>query len=707
MSHRFRISLILASLACLTSIAVAQKAKKASPAKAPLPSNVVLATVGTEKIFLVDVERAFKKNLSRRDTKLSEVPRDTALEFLRLYTNYRLKVYDARDRGLERDSAVMVDLASNRRLLSETFYYDKAIADQRVEQLSHRRMKELHIGIILCAIQDPISKQWDTIGSYSKAERLIAATQQGADFEKLARDSSDDKETAAHGGMLPWISGGSIIKAVEDEAYRLRPGQVSSRPVGSRFGYFVVKVFREEPRVAVKFRHILLSAKEGRDSVATEQFADSLIAILKMKPHELATVMHTRAITNTGNTFSDLAMAYSDDKTSAAKGGYLGSSYTRSGGLEANAGRIVPAFEDAIYSLADGQISGRVRSLFGLHIVSRDSTKKPDAASERDGAKRTYRRLYFEEDKRMVLDSLKNVFGYKWSDRVLTAFMSTIDTTKNTQDTLWFKTISTDLSGQTIYEMPRGPLTVGAFTDSLRLRIDMRGYTLNLAGLERAINKIADPLILAQATTDLEKKHPDFAALMQEFNDGILLFKVEEKEVWSKLRFDTVDARAFYDSTKTRWMTEDKVNVTEVYVLSDSLAQALNTRIRNGEDIAALATQYTQREGGRDLNGALTSLSPKTSKQGQKITSKTKVGEIIGPFSVETGWSIIRFDGWVAGTQKSFDAAIMDLAPTYQDALQRRLTEQWLSGVRVLHPVVLDNANIDKIWGKSSTSSRQ
>ncbi|MCX6141193.1 MAG: peptidylprolyl isomerase [Candidatus Kapabacteria bacterium] len=703
MAIHSRVISIALGILCLASIASAQKGKKQSAPSSMSTAPIIVATVGTEKIDLADVERAFQKNLSRRDTKLSAIPRDTALEFLRLYTNYRLKVQDAKDRGLESDSAVKVDLANNRRLLSETFFYDKAIADQRVDQLSRRRLKELHIGIILCAIADPVSKQWDTAGSRRKAERLITQLNAGSDFVKLARDSSDDKETAANGGMLPWISGGSIIKSVEDEAYALKAGQVSPAPVGSRFGYFIVKVFNEEPRDMVKFRHILLTPKDDRDSISTDLFADTLIAILKLKPAPQAMALRARKIEPSGDAFSDLAKAYSDDKTSASKGGYLGSAYSRSGGMDANGSRLAPGFEEAIYKLKDGEISGRVKTLYGTHIMIRDSTKKPDAFVERDAAKRTYRRLYFEEDKRLVLDSIKKVYGYRWVDQALMAFMGAIDTTKNTQDTTWSRAVTPFLADRTIYEMPRGPIAIGQFTDSLRLRIDMRGYTLNRAGLERAINKIADPLVLAQATAGLEKQYPDFAALMQEFNDGILLFKVEEKEVWSKLRFDTSDARVFYDSTKARWMSEQKYNLTEIYVLSDSAANAIDARIKKGEDISSLAAQYSQREGARDKKGFTSAVSPKTSKLAQKVIPTTKIGTVIGPFAMDAGWSIIRLEGIVPPQQKSFEAALTDLAPAYQDALQKRLTEQWLSVVRVRHPVTYDQIMIDKIWGKATS----
>ncbi len=698
-----RIATLAVSVILLTSGAAAQSAKKNAP-RAVAPSTV-LATVGSEQVTLGEVERAFQKNLTRRETPFTSVPRDTAMEFLRLYTNYRLKVADAKDRGIHKDSAVKVDLANNRKLLSETFFYDKAIVDRRVEQLAQRRLKELKVGIILSAIPDQVNRQWDTTGSRLKAERFIAALNAGADFEKLARDSSDDKETAKDGGILPWISGGTIIKSVEDEAYSLRPGQVSPRPVASRFGYFIVKVFREESREQVKFRHILLQAKDGRDSVATDRFADSLLQILAMKPAQQQAALNARRVTSTGDVFSDLAQAYSDDKTSAPKGGFLGSTYSRSGGMEANGQRLVPAFEEAIYQLKDGQISGKVKTLFGIHIIVRDSTKRVDVAVERDAAKRTYRRLYFEEDKRTVLDSLKNALGYRWIPQALAMFLEAIDSTKNTQDTTWARSVTPFMSDKVIYTMPRGPITVGQFADSLRLRIDMRGYTLNRAGLDRAINKISDPLALEQATKDLEARYPDFAALMQEFNDGILLFKVEEKEVWSKLRFDTVDARVFYDTTRARWMTEAKVNLTECYLLNDSLAKVVAERARKGEDLGKLASEFTQREGARERKGVLLAQSPKISKLAQKVTPTTKIGDVLGPFPSDAGWSVIRYDGPVAPQQKSFDDALAELAPAYQDALQKRLTEAWLSGVRVKHPVVYSTKVIDGIW-KTSSSPR-
>jgi parvulin-like peptidyl-prolyl isomerase len=80
------------------------------------------------------------------------------------------------------------------------------------------------------------------------------------------------------------------------------------------------------------------------------------------------------------------------------------------------------------------------------------------------------------------------------------------------------------------------------------------------------------------------------------------------------------------------------------------------------------------------------------------------VGAIVGPVKLDAGWSIIRLDGIVAPQQKSFESALSEIAPAYQDALQKRLTENWLSGVRTRHPVVYNTKVIDAMWPAAKQS---
>lgn len=691
------LAILLASAVILVTPTHSQPTKKSADY-----SKSVLATVGGEDVLYSDVERAFQKNLTRRATPFSSVPRDSALDFLHLYTNYRLKVASAIERGVDKEEGVINDIANNRKLLSETWYLDKAFVNKRVKELSQRRMEEVRISIILCAVVDSGFSKWDSTRSLTKANTIIAALNGGADFGKLARDSSDDKETGKNSGNLPWISGGSIIKVVEDAAYALPVGTFSTTPITSPFGYFIVKVDDRAPREVVKFRHILLQPKQDRDSAATERFADSLVTLLNAKPAQQKQLLADRGITAGGDVFEDLAKKYSNDEASASKGGYLGAPYSRSAGLESNGARLIPTFEAAVFALKDGQTSGKVRTIYGIHIIRRDSTRVPNALEEADNAKKTYKRLYYEEDKRNHYDSLKKAWNYSWNVTAYDQFLNAIDTTKNTSDTSWASAIPASILQQTLYHTPGAGITTQTFVDSLRLQRDFRGYTMNRSGIERAMNKIVDPLLLAQATKGLDKKDADFASLMREFNDGILLFKVEEQEVWSKLRFDTADAQRFFDTTRTRWVTDTRYVISEIYTLNDSATNSIQKQLLGGASFADLAREHTQRQGMREKSGLYGPLSPKTSALARYAEEhKMTPGTVSAPFTVDRGTAIIRLESIEPPRLKSFQEALPELAPAYQDQLQKRLTEDWLGDVRKRHQVVLNTKVIDSIWGKA------
>ena len=74
----------------------------------------------------------------------------------------------------------------------------------------------------------------------------------------------------------------------------------------------------------------------------------------------LAKVQELRKRLLAGEDFTKMAAAESDDSTAAKQGGSLGS-FAR--------GHMVPAFEQAAFSLAAGQISEPVKTPFGYHLI--------------------------------------------------------------------------------------------------------------------------------------------------------------------------------------------------------------------------------------------------------------------------------------------------------------------------------------------------
>jgi peptidyl-prolyl cis-trans isomerase D len=148
-------------------------------------------------------------------------------------------------------------------------------------------------------------------------------------------------------------------------------------------------VAREERQV----RHILVAVPAAADDAAVDE-ARARVAALRA---ELAA----------GADFASLAQANSDDPGSAGSGGDLG---------WIERGLMVPAFEDAAFSLAPSTVSEPVRTDFGFHLIEVTGQRGgSDAGFEdvRDQVDASYRRfeaenLYFDYAERLAEAAYEN-----------------------------------------------------------------------------------------------------------------------------------------------------------------------------------------------------------------------------------------------------------------------------------------------------------
>ena len=79
----------------------------------------------------------------------------------------------------------------------------------------------------------------------ARAEALVADARGGADFAELARQHSDDEETAEKGGDLGLLDRGFMLPELEAVAFELDVGDVSD-PVRSSFGFHIFTVTEKQ-----------------------------------------------------------------------------------------------------------------------------------------------------------------------------------------------------------------------------------------------------------------------------------------------------------------------------------------------------------------------------------------------------------------------------------------------------------------------------
>ena len=85
-----------------------------------------------------------------------------------------------------------------------------------------------------------------------KIDGIIKELKEGADFEELAKEKSDDESSRDRGGDLDIIYKGILDPAFDEAISKLKPGEISEK-VTTRFGFHVIQLIEKHPPEQVPF----------------------------------------------------------------------------------------------------------------------------------------------------------------------------------------------------------------------------------------------------------------------------------------------------------------------------------------------------------------------------------------------------------------------------------------------------------------------
>ncbi|MBU0625145.1 peptidylprolyl isomerase [Patescibacteria group bacterium] len=142
------------------------------------------------------------------------------------------------------------------------------------------KQKVLSLYLLQNKLADALSKDESLNAEARKrADDLLASLKEGADFEQLAQENSDDPSSGANGGDLGWFGRGVMVEEFENAAFSLAAGELSD-VVQTQFGFHIIRVDEVETEddevTRVKARHILIS------STSVEEYIDTLMQEAKV-----------------------------------------------------------------------------------------------------------------------------------------------------------------------------------------------------------------------------------------------------------------------------------------------------------------------------------------------------------------------------------------------------------------------------------------
>lgn len=501
-------------------------------------ANKTLADLGNEKITLGEFEKQYLKTVGSIDSARNK-SMDDKREFLNLYINFRLKVKDARERGLLNNPDIQKDVAEYKKNYSPTYLVDKEIVETEVKNLYDRRKDEVRASHILLNLPENSPPQ-DSIAAYQKADSIIQRLDKGEDFGALALEYSQDRTVKMNNGDLYYFTGGMTVPEFEDAVYDLKVGNFSKKPVRTMFGLHIVKLTDRKPRIeAVKIGHILIQDK--RDSLGN--------TIDSAATYQRALDVYNKA--KNGESFEALVDQFTEDPGSKNMKGDLGFVERR---------RLAQPIDSAAFIIKVGDIAGPIRSPYGWHIVRKTDEKKVGSfEKEFESMKNEYKKTKkYKDDYAKYVETLKGKYDFKILNEGLSLLKSKFDTLKTISDYNLDSLFNPQEKETVLATYSDGRVKVADFINHMVTNRDFSRMALTDQTLLAIINSSSENPILNKRASDANvEKDEEYLANVTDYENGLLVFRIDQDELWSKVKLSDADLMSYYESNKSKYSKTD------------------------------------------------------------------------------------------------------------------------------------------------------
>ncbi|RZK09170.1 MAG: peptidyl-prolyl cis-trans isomerase, partial [Flavobacterium sp.] len=609
-----------------------------------------------------EFSRVYKKNI---DLVKDESQKDLN-QYLELFVGYKLKINKANKLGLQNNPKYQSELKSYRSQLSKNYLTDTKVTKELIEEAYSRSQKEIKASHILIMVDENAAPA-DTLKAYNQILDIRKKAVAGDDFGKLAQQFSQDPSAKENSGDLGYFSAFRMVYPFESGAYKTKKNDVS-KPVRTRFGYHLIKVDDiRDNRGAVSVAHIMIM--KPADASSFDKGKTKIQDIYKKLQQ--------------GEKFEELAKQFSEDKSSAGKGGVLNS--FSSGELSSD------KFENVAFSLStQNPISEPFESEYGWHIV-KFIEKHPvktfeEMESELDG------KIRRDDRSRLIVNSmnekLRKKYAVKRDNKLYTALVKTVNDGIYTSS--WKVPADTKNFDKTLFAVNDKAVTGTEFLNYLNNQ--QKGVS-EIKPVSKLVDvlyeKFLDEQLNSYYNDNLEKEFPEFADVMEEYRDGLLLFDLMEKEIWEKSKNDTIGLQNFYQKNINSYKWKNRYDVLIVsstkadfikkaqkMLKKDKTADFIKQNLNSAKDVEVLEKEGVFEEGNEVL--------PKNVTFKPGVTDIVKEGDY---------YFVTRVNKVLPAGNKTLEECKGKVVNDYQQYLE----ENWVSDLKKEFTIDVNKDTFEKV----------
>jgi peptidyl-prolyl cis-trans isomerase SurA len=624
----------------------------------------VVLTIDGDNYHLSEFVYIYTKNNKNASFKKKDLN-----EYMDLFIDYKLKVKEAKKLGYDTIPQLKNELAQYRKQLAQPYLIDKDKNEALVKEAYDRTKNEVRASHILVKVSKNASPA-DTLKAYEKIMALRKrVTEGGENFNELAKTSSEDPSAKINAGDLGYFTALQMVYPFEDAAFKTTVGEVSM-PIRSEYGYHLIYVNDKRPaKGQIETEHIMVVSNDKM----SQQDKDKA----KTKIYEIYDLLKK------GENFEDLAKKYSDDKQSAVKGGLL--PMFGAGSRQ----RMVPEFEEAAFALKnDGDYSEPIQTAYGWHIIKRVKLEPIPSYDKmhKELQLKVERDIRSEVSKQSYINTLKAEYNFKEDKTLLKGLNSVVN--QNIFAARWNKPENIKDGDKMLFSFANVSVTLNDFADYLYNSQRRAKPTSIEIYINSKYNEFVNSKVLEYEDSQLEKKYPKFKTQIQEYEDGVLIFEIMQKQIWNKASQDSAGLRNYYDTHKGDFMYPVRYKGTLYTCKNKEIASEIYAMLKAGdkaEDIikkinadSELNLKYKTSTFNSKTTQEFIIMKKKLFSKEKKKKYKTFTKGVNKAYKNGDSYYVMVVDEILQPEQRKFEDSKGLVTAAYQDVIQ----EKWLNELR-------------------------
>lgn len=469
---------------------------------------------------------------------------------------------EAAELGYDKDIVTLNELNTYKDIIYEDYQEDSTLIHRLSYEAYQNLQSEIEVSHILVYCSE-YAELKTLNGKKALATLLYERLLAGESFDELAKQYSDDKNTAINNGYMGWYTGLQLLYPLEVAAYNLKVSDVS-KPVQTKYGFHIVKLLdKRKSRGRVKVNQLLRVVPENNEAVAMSQ---------------KSTIDSLKVLVNQGVEFETLVAEYSDDFRTRDNGGLLPEFWIGS--------RQESVVEEVVFNLQLNEVSGPVKSSAGWHLfklVEKSPIPNWEVFKEEIARKVTTdsRGEFIKEN--WIKDS-KTGLGFRPN---LSVIESVIGLGNNQLlDGKWQRPLNSEIGKSFLFSIKGESISVARFYDYMETYQQTANLPANFTpkmAVRYYYRRFEKSVLEDYAKQNLELVNRGFRNALNGYFESLVTKNYLNDILYSKSMRDSTGLNDYYRKTLQNYQLPERAKILELVSRNQNAIKFIEEQISNGK----------------------------------------------------------------------------------------------------------------------------